>query len=170
MRDLVRLLTCLLLGFLVRHTIFLWLKTGTLQNNEPCGTYHTWSMQLFWIPIVKTPTKTKIMHSAKKKAVLILHICAIILFLRQYVLQEVFARLYFLVKITAEKVSNVTGDKGFHILLLSEHMLFIREKILSKEADAPGLGLYWVAECITGTFCLTDRDAGTKPSNRDCPG
>ena len=73
------------------------------------------------------------MHSAKKKAVLILHICAIILFLRQYVLQEVFARLYFLVKITAEKVSNVTGDKGFHILLLSEHMLFIREKFSQRK-------------------------------------
>ena len=27
-----------------------------------------------------------------------------------------------------------------------------------------------LAECLTWTFWLTDRDAGTKPSNRDCPG
>jgi len=45
---------------------------------------------------------------------------------RQYFLQEVFVRLYFLVKITRGKVSiNFTGDKGFHILLLlSDRMLF----------------------------------------------
>jgi len=41
-----------------------------------------------------------------------LHIRPIILFRRQYFFQEVFARLYFLIKITAEKVSNFTGDKG----------------------------------------------------------
>jgi len=48
-------------------------------------------------------------------------------FCRQYFLQEVFVRFYFLVKITAEKVSiNFTGDKGFHILLLlSDHTLLM---------------------------------------------
>jgi len=67
--------------------------------------------------------------------------------------------------------SNFTGDKGFHILfLLSDDMLFIIENILSKGADVPGVGLYWLIQCITGTFCWTDRDAGTNPSNRDCPG
>ena len=50
--------------------------------SDKCGTYLTWSMQLFWIPIVQTPTKTKIMHSAKKQAMLILHIYAIILLRR----------------------------------------------------------------------------------------
>jgi len=45
---------------------------------------------------------------------------------RQYFLQEVFARFYFLVKITRGKVSiNFNVDKGFHILLLlSDRMLF----------------------------------------------
>jgi len=30
--------------------------------------------------------------------------------------------------------------------------------------------LCWLTECLTGTFWLTDRDAGTKPLNRDCSG
>jgi len=49
---------------------------------------------------------------------------------RQYLLQEVFARFYFLVKITAVEVSiNFTCDKGFHnLFLLSYHMSFIIEK------------------------------------------
>jgi len=50
------------------------------------------------------------------------------------------ARFYFFAKITAEKVSKFTGDRGFHILLLlSDRMLFIIEKILSTGADAPGV-------------------------------
>ena len=102
-------------------------------SSDKCGTHLAWSMQLFWIPIVTTPIKTKIMHSAKKQTMLILHICAIILFRRQYFVQEVFARFYFLVKTTAQKVSNFTGDKGFHIPLLSEHMLFIIEKLSQRE-------------------------------------
>jgi len=74
------------------------------------------------------------------------------------------SRFYFLAKTTAEIVSNVTGDKGFHILLLlPNHMLFITEKILSKGADAPGVGLSWLAERLTGTFWLTDRDSAFKP-------
>ena len=28
----------------------------------------------------------------------------------------------------------------------------------------------WLTECQTGAFWLTDRDAGTKPLNQDCPG
>ena len=49
---------------------------------------------------------------------------------KQYLLQDVFARLYFLVKITAVKVSiNFTGDKGVHnLLLLSDQMSFLIEK------------------------------------------
>jgi len=64
------------------------------------------------------------------------------------------SQFYFLVKITAEIVSiNFTGDKWFHILLvLPDHMLFIIENILSKAADVPGVGLYWLIECTTGTF------------------
>jgi len=27
------------------------------------------------------------------------------------------------------------------------------------------VGLSWLTECLTGTFWLTDREAGTKPSN-----
>jgi len=41
-----------------------------------------------------------------------------ILFCRQHFFQEVFVRLYFLVKITLGKVNiDFTGGKGFHILL-----------------------------------------------------
>jgi len=36
--------------------------------SDKCGTYLTWNIQLFWIPIAKTPTKTKMMHFAKKQA------------------------------------------------------------------------------------------------------
>jgi len=32
------------------------------------------------------------------------------------------------------------------------------------------VGLCWLTECQTGTFSMTDRDAGTKPLNLDCPG
>ena len=98
------------------------------------------------------------MHFTKKQnsvqAFANLHIHPIVLFCKQYFLQEVFARFYFLVKITAAKVSfNFTGDNGFHILLLlSDHMLFIIEKILSTGADVPGVRLYWLTECLTGTF------------------
>jgi len=53
------------------------------------------------------------------------------LFCSQYVFQEVFVRLYFLVKVTPGKVStNFTGYRGWTfcssiLLLLSDHMLFI---------------------------------------------
>jgi len=55
---------------------------------------------------------------------------------------EVFARFYFLVKVTAGKVSiNSTRDKGFHILLLlSDHMLFIIEKIFLSQLRAQIVG------------------------------
>jgi len=58
------------------------------------------------------------------------HFRPIILFC-SYFLQEVFVRLYFLVKITTGRVSiNFTGDKGFrfcsnNLYLLSNHMLFM---------------------------------------------
>jgi len=37
------------------------------------------------------------------------------------------------------------------------------EQILSTRADVPGVGLCWLTECVTGTFWLTDREAGSKP-------
>jgi len=100
------------------------------------------------------------MHFAKKQnnvqAFVNFHNRPIILFRRHthYFLQEVFARFYFVVKFTTAKVSvDFTGDKGFRILLLlSDHMLFIIEKIISTGADVPGVGLYWLTECLTGTF------------------
>jgi len=53
---------------------------------------------------------------------------------------------------------------GFHILfLLSDHMLFVIEQIISTRADVLGVGLCWLTECVNGTFWLTDQDAGTKP-------
>jgi len=120
------------------------------------------------------------MHFAKKQtniqAFANLHNRAIILFRRrrQYFLQEVFVRFYILIKIIAAKVRinfNFTGDKGFRILLLLSHyILFIVEKLLSTGADVPGVGLYWLSECLTGTFWLTDRDAGAKTLNPHCPG
>jgi len=64
----------------------------------------------------------------------------------------------------------ITGDKCFRILLLfSGHMLFMMEQILSTRADVPRVELCWLIQCVTGTFWLTDRDAGTKPQNRVCP-
>jgi len=42
-------------------------------------------------------------------------------------------------------------------------MLFMIEQILSTRADAPGVGLRWLTECVTGTFLLTDRDKVLKP-------
>jgi len=64
-------------------------------------------MELVWIPIVKTPTKTKIIHFTKKQnnvpAYVNLHIRPVILFCGEYFRQEVFVRFYFLVKITAGK-------------------------------------------------------------------
>ena len=58
-------------------------------------------------------------------------------FYKQYFLQNILARFYFLVKIPVVKFRiNFTGYTGFHILLmLSDHMLFILEKILSTWAD-----------------------------------
>jgi len=93
-------------------------------------------------------------------------------FRRLYFLQEDFARFYFLVKVTAKKVSiNFTGDKGFHILiLLSDHMLCMIEKSFTDYGCTRCSTIYWMTECLTGTFWLTDRDACTKPLNRDCPG
>jgi len=49
-----------------------------------------------------------------------------------------------------------TDEKCFHILLL-----------LSLQITCYS---YWLIEYQTGTFWLTDRDAGTKPLNQDCPG
>jgi len=75
------------------------------------------------------------MHFTKTQnnvqALVNLHIRPIVLFRRQYFLQEVFVRFYFTVIVTATKVSiNFTGDKEFRILLLlSVQMLFIEEKI-----------------------------------------
>jgi len=96
------------------------------------------------------------MHFARKQnsvqSFVNLHNRPIILFRRrkQYFLQEVFARLYFLVKITPAKVSiNFTRHKGLRILLLlSNHMLFIIEKIISTGADVSGVELYRSAECL----------------------
>jgi len=111
-------------------------------------------MQLFWIPIVKIPRKTIIMHFTKRqnnfKAFVNLHIRPIILFYKQYFLQDIFVRVHFLVKITAGKVRiNFTGDKGFHMLLqhsasvIRPHAIHNRlEKILSTRADPPGMWDY----------------------------
>ena len=53
---------------------------------------------------------------------------------------------------------------------VSDQMLFLIKQIFSTRADVPGVGLCSLTECLTETFWLTDRDTGTKPSNRDCPG
>jgi len=82
---------------------------------------------------VKTLRNTKIIHFIKKQnnveAFINSHIRLIILFCRQYFLQDVFVRFYFLVKVTAGKVSiNFKGDEVFHILLLlSDQMLFMMD-------------------------------------------
>jgi len=66
-------------------------------------------MQLFSIPIVKAPRKTKLINVTKKQnnvqAFVNLLIRPIILFCKQYFLQEIFVRFYFLVEITAGKAS-----------------------------------------------------------------
>ena len=47
-----------------------------------------------------------------------LHIRPIVFLYKQYFLQDIIVRFYFLVKITAGKVSiNFTGNKGFYMLL-----------------------------------------------------
>ena len=90
-------------------------------------------MYLFWTSVVKTLRNTKIIHFIKKQnnveAFINSHIRLIILFCRQYFLQDVFVRFYFLVKVTAGKVSiNFKGDEVFHILLLlSDQMLFMMD-------------------------------------------
>jgi len=111
-------------------------------------------MQLFSIPIVKTPRKTKIIRFTKKQnnvpAFVNLLICPIMLFRRQYLL-EVFVRFYFLVEITTGKASiNWLTDKSFHILLLNTYQIAHYSFLLT--------------EYKTGTFWLTDRDAGTEPT------
>jgi len=69
--------------FLDRHIIFLWLKTRTLQNNEPyqIDVVRIW---LFWIPIVERPRKSKIMRFSKKQnkaqAFVVLHFRPMMLF------------------------------------------------------------------------------------------
>jgi len=87
------------------------------------------------------------MHFTKQQnnvqAFVNLHIRRIILFRRQHFLQEVFARFYFLGKITTEKTVILEVIRGFIfyssiLLQLSDHMLFIIEKILPKGADVPG--------------------------------
>jgi len=126
------------------------LKTGTLQNNEAYQINVELILLVVWlfsIPIVKTPRKTKIMHFTKQQnnvqAFSNLHIRRIILFCRQYFLQEVFARFYFLGKITTEKPVILEVIRGFIfyssiLLQLSDHMLFIIEKILPTGADVQG--------------------------------
>ena len=90
-------------------------------------------MYLFWTSVVKTLRNTKIIHFIKKQnnveAFINSHIRLIILFCRQYFLQDIFVRFYFLVKVTAGKVSiNFKGDEVFHILLLlSDQMLFMMD-------------------------------------------
>jgi len=72
------------------------------------------------------------------------------LFRRQYFFQEAYVRFYFLVEITAGKASiNWLTDKGFHILVLNTYQITCYSYLLN--------------ECKTGTFWLTDRDAGTEP-------
>jgi len=48
--------------------------------------------------------------------------------------------------------------KGRHFI--GRHLALLRHCV----------GLSWLTECLTGTFWLTDQNAGTKPLNRDCPG
>jgi len=72
-----------------------------------------------------------------------LHIRPVVLFRRQNFLQEVFARFYFLGKISTEKSVILEVIRGFIfyssiLLLLSGHMLFIIEKTLPAGADVPG--------------------------------
>jgi len=53
------------------------------------------------------------------------------LFRRQY-LQEIFARFYFLAKVTARKASfNWLTDKRFHILLLNTYQITCYSYLLS---------------------------------------
>jgi len=70
------------------------------------------------------------------------HTRPIILFCKQYFVQEVFVRFSFFVKITPGKVSiYFTDDKGFLILLLlSDRMLFKIEQILSMGAYVASVG------------------------------
>ena len=122
--------------------------------SDKCGSYFSWSIYLFWIPIVKTPRKTKIILFPKKQnnvqAFVNSHIHPIVLFCRQYFRQEVFVRFYFLVKITAGNVSMnwlLQMVRAFTFCFCYQTTCY----------------LYWLTECQTGTFWLTDRDAGTKP-------
>ena len=142
-----------------RSTMIMWCKTGTLQNNkayqinsDKCGSYLTLSVYLFWIPIVKTPRRTKIIDITKKQnnaqAFLCWPIRPIIFFCRQYFFQEVFVRSYFLVKITPGKVSiNFIGDKNFYILL-QHSVFFIRPHVIHDGWQNAQPGLFgW----LTGT-------------------
>jgi len=49
------------------HTFVIENRDASEQRtlSEKCGSYLIWSMQLFWIPVVEAPTKTKIMHFVK---------------------------------------------------------------------------------------------------------
>jgi len=90
------------------------------------------SVYLLWIPIVKTPRRTKIIDFTKKQnnAQAFLNIRPIVFFCRQYFFQEVFVRSYFLIKITPGIVSiNFIGDKDFYILLQHSVSLIIRHVI-----------------------------------------
>jgi len=89
-------------------------------------------MELFFIPILKTPRKTTIIHFTKKQnnvqAFVVLHIRPIIVFCTQYFLQEVFVRFSFLVKISINWLLQMI--RAFTLcssilLMLSGHMLFI---------------------------------------------
>jgi len=59
---------------------------------------------------------------------------------------------------------NETGKIRSHITLQQ-----VSQTDQSQPVNIRG-GLCWLTECLTGTFRLTTRDAGTKPLNRDCPG
>ncbi|CAK8697283.1 unnamed protein product [Clavelina lepadiformis] len=88
-----------------------------------------------------------------------LHSRPIILFCRQYFLQEVVIRLYFLKKISAGKVSiNFAGYKAFHI-----QMVFAQGNANKYRYEIQVVGQRWLTKCQSGTLWLTDRDAGTKP-------
>jgi len=77
-----------------------------------------------------------------------LHICPIIIFCWQYFLQEVSARLYFLV--------NSQQEKSAFIFQMIRAFTF-------RFCYQYTCCLWWLlTDCLTGTFWLTDRDAGIK--------
>ena len=53
------------------------------------------------------------------------------------------------------------------MILLSDHMLRMIEKSFTGYGCTRCSTIYWMTECPTETFWLTDQDAGTKPLNRN---